>query len=504
MRHGVAGDQVIRTPGFYQDLVESSTIALVVVGPDAIVRHHTRAAAEMLSGAATSVVGELFPSLFIPEVQAQVDSFLRSAATADATASTRLEATCRLAGGYVRTIAMTGVNLTGSPHVAGVVLSLVDRSEVQRAVDAAEKVARSDQLTGLLTRGALEQYGRTLFTAGSARSVMLALMDVDDMKTINDLHGFATGDTVLRSVAERLSLSFGDSAMVARFGGERFAVLLRNGDTASARRRLDGACRSICAPIAGIDRRITVTCGVASTRLARHWPGLVSRADAALMEAKISRPGGVFFYRRDTQGWEQRRIQEREALLAADKLVVELKSDVVRLEHDTRHDERTGLLNAQAFEADLRTMHADAAAQHAVYALVLCDIDYFHNYNERYLYQPANIALRRVADALEGACRPGDLVYRYGGEEMTVLLPQTSLSDATSLAERLRVAVADLCLPHENRPDPRIVTVSIGVAASDPFASRSSAGIVDAANEALLVAKRSGRNRVVASRRGQA
>ncbi len=209
----------------------------------------------------------------------------------------------------------------------------------------------------------------------------------------------------------------------------------------------------------------------------------------------------MFFYRRDTPGWDQRRKEERAALLAADQLVEELKSDVVRLEHDTRHDLRTGLLNAQAFESDLRTMHADAAAQDAAYSLVLCDIDYFHNYNERYLYQPANITLRRVAEGLRDACRPGDFVYRYGGEEITVVLPRTSLGDATNLAERLRSAVAGLRIAHENRPVPHIVTVSIGVAECDPCAGQSSASLVDAANKALLEAKRLGRNRVEVSGR---
>jgi diguanylate cyclase (GGDEF)-like protein len=250
-----------------------------------------------------------------------------------------------------------------------------------------------------------------------------------------------------------------------------------------------------------MDVEISVTCGVASMKTAPHWPGGVSRAEAALLEARTTKPGGVFFYRRDTPGWDERRQQERDALLAADQMVGALKSEVVRLEHDTRHDERTGLLNAQAFEGDLRAMHADAAARDELYSLVLCDIDYFHNYNERYLYQPANITLRRVAHALMGACRPGDLVYRYGGEEMTVLLPRTSLRDATGLAERLRNAVASLGIPHENRPEPFIVTVSIGVAECAPRAGESSAALVDAANQALLVAKQSGRNRVEAGSR---
>ena len=503
MLHGVARAQVIRTSGFYQELVESTPVALVVVGPDAVVRYLTRAAAEMLSTTTASVVGQLFPSLFDADLQTRVDSFLRHASVADASVRTRLTVSCRVVDGDERSVEMTAFNLTGSPHVAGVVLSLVDRSDVERAVDAAEEVARRDQLTGLLTRGALEQYGRTLFTDGRAHTAVLALMDIDDMKAINERDGVAAGDQVLRSVADRLSTSVGDSALVARFGGERFAVLLPSGGATAARRLVDAACRSIRAPLAGSGRQIAVTCGLASTKMARHWPGVVSRADAALMEAKISRRGGVFVYRRDTPGWEQRRTQEREALRAADRMVVALKSDVVRLEHDTRHDERTGLLNAQAFEADLRTMHAEAAAQGAAYSFVLCDIDYFHNYNERYLYQPANVTLRRVADSLKRACRPGDFVYRYGGEEMTVLLPRTSLTEATILAERLRRAVADLNVPHDNRPAPCIVTVSVGVASCDPSTGTSSAGLVDAANAALLVAKESGRNRVVASRQSQ-
>jgi diguanylate cyclase (GGDEF)-like protein len=91
-------------------------------------------------------------------------------------------------------------------------------------------------------------------------------------------------------------------------------------------------------------------------------------------------------------------------------------------------------------------------------------------------------------------------VYRYGGEEMTVLLPRTSLPDASSLAERLRLAVAQLALPHENRPDPtKIVTVSAGVAACNPGMGATTREVVDAANRALVVAKASGRNRVEVS-----
>ena len=190
---------------------------------------------------------------------------------------------------------------------------------------------------------------------------------------------------------------------------------------------------------------------------------------------------------------EERRNQERGALVEAEKKVAALESDVVRLEHETRNDQRTGLLNPAAFEEDLSTHHSQAAQQGENYAIVLCDVDFFHRYNERYLYQPANQTLRRIADALKAACRAGDVVYRYGGEEMTVLLPRTSLPDAGTLAERLRVAVAQLAIPHDNRPDSTtVVTVSAGVAACDPSTGATTREVVDAANRALVVAKASG------------
>ena len=218
------------------------------------------------------------------------------------------------------------------------------------------------------------------------------------------------------------------------------------------------------------------------------------------MEAKISKPGGVFFYRRDTQGWEQRRTQERQALLAANKLVKKLKSQ--RCATGARHardDERTGLLNAHAFDVDLRTMHADAAARGAGYSLVLCDIDYFHNYNARYLYQPANIALRRVADALKDACRPGDLVYRYGGEEMTVPAGHRARGRDQSRRALARGGGSPGNPARESTGAMHRDGVHWVLLRANRVAPQSSTSLVDAANEALLFAKQSGRNRVVVS-----
>jgi diguanylate cyclase (GGDEF)-like protein len=493
------GVAAIEGIGFYREIVESSTVAVVTVGRDALVRHHTRAAARMLAGPHADLVGELFPTLFTHDVQGQVDALLRGVTTADAGASTFIEVTCVLGDGDVRSIEMTAVNLMESPDVEGVVLNLVDRTEMRRALTLAERQAQFDGLTGLWNRRVFDEQGRAFFREGSARPVFLAMVDIDYFKRVNDSHGHGAGDQVLRCVADRLSAAVGELGMLARLGGDEFGILLPNVSSAKARSLMEAACTAIQVPVEGLDIHLSATCGAASSTMAQHWPGLLRRTDEALYEAKVSKRGGVFFYRGDKPGWEHRRKYEREALVEAEKKVATLESDVVRLAQETRYDRRTGLLNAAAFEGDLAALHAIASQDGDPYAVVLCDIDFFREYNTRYLYQPANEVLRRVADALKGACRPVDRVYRFGGEEMTIILPRTGVRDARGLAERLRAAVADLAIPHDNRPDPKIVTVSAGVADCHPHAGETPRAVVDAANRALLVAKGSGRNRVEAS-----
>ena len=490
---GIQGKRLFRDGAFYKKVVESSGVAMVVVGVDAVVRHHTRAAARMLTGTNADLVGRLFPSLFCLDSQDSVDSFLRRVVT-DEGEITPLDATCDVGDGNERAIEMSAVNLVDSPEVDGIVISLADRTEERRALEVANRKADFDGLTGLMNRRAFEECARDLYKDGAADPAFVAIVDVDQMKQFNDTLGHVAGDVILRCVADRLAARIGTAGTVARIGGDEFAVLLPDLNRGTARRLLEAACRAIAAPMEGTDLRTTATFGVALSTMARHWPGLVHRADMALYEGKRTKRGGVYFFRGDEPGWELRRQQDRDALLAAEKTVDGLRSDVERLEHANRHDQRTGLLNAAAFDADLLVLHDISAEKGASYVIVLCDIDFFHRYNARYMYQPANVTLRRVADAINGACRPGDLVYRYGGEEIIITLRSTELVEGCEVGERVRAAVAALELPHDNRPEPHIVTISVGVAAAD-CKTASPASVVDAANRALIEAKHGGRNR---------
>jgi diguanylate cyclase (GGDEF)-like protein/PAS domain S-box-containing protein len=490
------GKRLFRDDAFYRKVIESSNVAMVVVGVDAVVRHHTRAAALMLTGTDNDLVGRLFPSLFVAASQEGVDAFLRRV-VAEPTEVTPIEATCCLVHGDERFIEMTAVDLADSPEVGGLVISLADRTDAHRALETANRKADFDALTGLLNRRAFEEYAAGLFKEGVADPAFVAMLDVDQLKAFNDTEGHKAGDDVLRSVAERLSKTIGSAGTVARIGGDEFGIVLPFVNRETARRLLGAVCRAIQAPIEGTELRVSATCGVAHSSMARHWPGLMHRADAALYEGKRTKRGGVFFFRGDDPGWEQHRQRDRQRLLDAEKTLKDLRSDVERLEHENRHDQRTGLLNPAAFDEDLPSLHALAEQEGSTYAIVLCDIDFFHNYNLRYLYQPANVTLRRVADAINAACRPGDLVYRYGGEEIVVALRHTSFAEACEVGERVRAAVAALALPHDSRPDAfRVVTISVGVAAADCKDGSTAAGVVDAANRALIVAKGAGRNRV--------
>lgn len=174
-------------------------------------------------------------------------------------------------------------SLTGALGLA--VLWLLRRTERQR--DAVHALSRTDALTGLANRGhALEELERTAADAtrrGEAWGI--AMIDVDRFKQVNDRHGHATGDEVLRQVAQVLTAAARTSELVARWGGEEFLVVLRGTDptgAAIAGHRFADAVRS-APPLRGI--QVTVSVGTCSMHCAQV-DLVVAEADRALYAAK--------------------------------------------------------------------------------------------------------------------------------------------------------------------------------------------------------------------------
>ncbi len=128
-------------------------------------------------------------------------------------------------------------------------------------------------------------------------------------------------------------------------------------------------------------------------------------------------------------------------------------------------------------------------------SLILCDIDFFKFYNDNYGHQEGDGCLQTVARAIHlVAKRSSDLAARYGGEEFALILPDTELSGAIHVAEKVRKIIAELKIPHEYSKADSYVTLSLGVASRIPVQELLPEELIKEADNALYQAKKQGRN----------
>ena len=161
-------------------------------------------------------------------------------------------------------------------------------------------------------------------------------------------------------------------------------------------------------------------------------------------------------------------------------------------------DGLTGLANRRTFDRRLELEWLRAARDGTPLSLLLIDVDQFKAYNDVYGHQAGDRCLKIVAQVFSlTANRPGDLVARYGGEEIAILLPYTDAEGAAAVAENTRARIEALALRHEANPPLNVLTISIGGATAMPAyeLSRTAANdLVAMADQALYRAKTAGRN----------
>ena len=164
----------------------------------------------------------------------------------------------------------------------------------------------------------------------------------------------------------------------------------------------------------------------------------------------------------------------------------------------SRVDAKTRLLNVSTWEREAEAELYRSIRTQSPLALALVDIDHFKAVNDTHGHLVGDKVLKAVADALTGQLRAYDRAGRFGGEEFVLLLSQTGESDACRIAERLRSHVAGMAVPVDDRPNAPTVrlTISIGVTAVEPGATRELTDLLAAADSALYHAKQTGRNRV--------
>jgi two-component system, cell cycle response regulator len=200
-------------------------------------------------------------------------------------------------------------------------------------------------------------------------------------------------------------------------------------------------------------------------------------------------------------------LDELEARLIAAGRVVRayraLAERNVALRHDgqasfraARIDPLTGIANRLRLEEDLGALQARLLRYGHRLAIAMCDLDQFKRYNDHYGHVAGDEALVRVAQAIQESLRQGDQVYRYGGEEFLVVLPEQGVDAASAAMARVRKAVERLAIAHAPGSLRPIVTVSIGLAPLLPSEALPVRAAIEAADRALYAAKARGGDQV--------
>ena len=186
-------------------------------------------------------------------------------------------------------------------------------------------------------------------------------------------------------------------------------------------------------------------------------------------------------------------LEAESRLLQAQENLRELNR---HLEIIAMQDSLTGLANRRRFDIALESEFSRAMRNRSRLSMLMIDVDAFKQYNDLYGHLAGDECLIKIAKVVQSCQkRPADLSARYGGEEIAVLLPDTDMSGAFKLAEKIRTAIHDLGIRHLGNKT-GVITISCGVASVIPASDDGPAVLISAADRALYEAKTNGRNLV--------
>ncbi|MGH1392762.1 MAG: diguanylate cyclase domain-containing protein [Trichormus sp.] len=190
----------------------------------------------------------------------------------------------------------------------------------------------------------------------------------------------------------------------------------------------------------------------------------------------------------------EQRVQERTAELVIAKEKAEDANE--KLEQLVNLDALTQVANRRCFNGRLQAEWKRLAQEQKPLSLILLDVDKFKSYNDYYGHLGGDDCLVRIAQKVQQTVnRPGDLVTRFGGEEFSVLLPNTDLAGAVEVAQNIQQAIHNLGIPHAKSDVKDIVTVSMGICSLIPSWEIKPDILIISADKALYNAKQNGRNR---------
>lgn len=243
--------------------------------------------------------------MYLPADRVRVEEAFRSAI--DQKGRSELEAEIRTASGDLKRVKVVGEYLhCGEQSPSKVVGIFQDISESYHARLALQRAAEYDSLTKLLNRQAFDRSlsERIKEHRRTGDDFFVLLLDLDGFKDINDTYGHLVGDLVLREISSRLSEAAPPGALIARWGGDEFAVITPTGTTNKAVSAIGD--NLICVisrdiEIAGQKLAVSATCGFASSGEALVARELLRRADLALYHGKAREPGRAHQYHHDLE-----------------------------------------------------------------------------------------------------------------------------------------------------------------------------------------------------------
>ena len=197
----------------------------------------------------------------------------------------------------------------------------------------------------------------------------------------------------------------------------------------------------------------------------------------------------------DTQSVEQSQQQFDAQMSDMMGEVDSLRNELEQVREESLTDALTGLANRRAFDQMLDEIVNEKSSNSPIFSIVIADIDYFKRFNDTYGHLVGDKVLKYVSKVIKDCVKGKDLAARFGGEEFTLLLPDTDISGAEIVSEQLRSAIAKTNLIDKSvNEDYGKVTISLGVSQYKP--NEQPQEILERADQALYQAKEKGRNRV--------
>jgi diguanylate cyclase len=174
----------------------------------------------------------------------------------------------------------------------------------------------------------------------------------------------------------------------------------------------------------------------------------------------------------------------------AEQILTTQASEITTYMSEARTDTLTGLPNRRALDEELSRRLAEWQRHERAFSLMMIDIDHFKRFNDTHGHQAGDAVLQQVGACLRRSMRESDVVARFGGEELTVVLPGTSAEEARQACERARRAIRKTPFVHDGQR----LSVTVSVGGAECLSGESVGGLLHRADDALYAAKHAGRD----------